>query len=615
MYLRHFSARASAAAGAAVASSSGLIPTAAATATKATIWTATTQQQHQRRMHGALLQQRRAMSGGQQQPPSVPTTSPAPLPDLDVPVDMPPPPRPPSYVAPADRPVTDESLSFLPEGSPLQLQHAAAMAGRLAADGVRLTDGQGMAPQHTDVERLERVFADPDAARVRSTSVHAGKTLLSQQQQQHNSGGGSSSSGPAAVGAGEYYGAQQQRRQLSRLHVLRDSARPDGAMLPDGGSTSSSSGGGGSVGSNYQQQQQQRDTMFSAQHEFSRLEEIDGGGGVPLAPPPIFKPKPEASITDAAGSGNNSNGGGGEEPPARVPLVKQIERDIKKLEYYHGTPQYPELLRQFRDKYGRDGQSPPSSPSGEGEGEGEEQHKYTAGDVSVGLANQPIDFHRSSAKLQAQLSSGPYGYSPVTLMQQHGVMRFQGYVFPPTTELGTLKGVDDLRALQDAHRSRGLVTGAVKSFNALIGRKDRSEDYLATEDRIKTDNHILFKTLKLDAVQRRQMRFMLTDFDYKDRNTAFHVMMSYPYTDWIHVLFMVVMGWSLYQLQVRFGAYEFYDEYLGLDLRQVPSVKKPFLAGLTCVIMLFFLFQPLLVASIATQRAYRIMMRRPIGPP
>ncbi|RNF04049.1 hypothetical protein TraAM80_05326 [Trypanosoma rangeli] len=95
------------------------------------------------------------------------------------------------------------------------------------------------------------------------------------------------------------------------------------------------------------------------------------------------------------------------------------------------------------------------------------------------------------------------------------------------------------------------------------------------------DKHLLYRTLGIDAVQRRQLRAMLSDFDHAYRQTAFHVMMLYPYTDWVHVLYMVLAGLALYNLQSCCGAYEFYDEYLGLDLRQMPRLKKPFLAGVT----------------------------------
>ncbi|EPY29221.1 hypothetical protein STCU_04664 [Strigomonas culicis] len=200
-------------------------------------------------------------------------------------------------------------------------------------------------------------------------------------------------------------------------------------------------------------------------------------------------------------------------------------------------------------------------------------------------------------------------------MQQHGVMRFQAYAFPPSTELGALKGVEEVRQAVDAHRGNAVVAAARRRVNALLGRRDDRDDYVATGDRPAEDTHLVYRTLGLDAVQRRQMRFMLTDFDYADRQTSFHVMLSYPYADWLHVLYMCLAGWALYQLQVRYNAYDYYDEFLGLDLRQVPSLQKPFLAGMTVLFMVFFMFQPLLVASIATNRAYRIASKRPIGPP
>lgn len=522
-------------------------------------------------------------------------------PEEDVPIDMPASPKPAFYVPPAEREITDPSLSFLRKGDPLQQRHEAAMAQKRRDEGVQLGAGQEFAPQAQERQREPRVFADANAARVQSTSVHAGMPLLRGEGEADHA---------STVGSGEYYAAASAlphqgggggSEARGRLHILKGSAgreRLDAAhaMLASREAVTKS-------------EHQLRDTIFGPKYEYSHLEDVVGED-VGLPPPSSSGAgsSPPNRLDDSAVSSN-----GNPETP-KTPLAKQIERDIKKLEYYQGSPQYPELLRQFREKYGK-AKGKDGAADDAGAEEEEERQKYTSEEVSQGLENQPIDFNRTSPLLQAQLSSGPHGYNPVTIMQQHGVMRFQGYAFPPSTELGKLKGVDDIKVMQDAYRERGLVAAVRKSFNAVVGRRDPKEEYLATEDRVRPDNHLLFRTLKLDAVQRRQMRFMLTDFDYKDRNTAFHVMMSYPYTDWIHVFFMVLVGWCLYKLQLRYGAYEFYDEYLGLDLRQVPNVKKPFIAGITVLVMVFFLFQPLLVGSIATNRAYRILMRRPIGPP
>ncbi|CAM39959.1 conserved hypothetical protein [Leishmania braziliensis MHOM/BR/75/M2904] len=418
---------------------------------------------------------------------------------------------------------------------------------------------------------------DADAARVGSTSVHAGQSLF---QRSGIDTGVYYYNAPRALSAAEEdtpgVGTLDASHR-SRLHILREQALHRGAAaapLETDPAAEALSGDGSGVGSSGSITREQ--SMFAASHEFAAVDKT---------PQKLEDERHRATPK---------------------PIVKQLEADIKKLEYYQGTPHYDKLLADFRAKYNAE-QTPKKGAKGP---------VYMADEVERGLEGQPIDYHHSSTKLQAQLLSGPRAYDLVTIMQQQGVMRFQGYAFPPTAELGKLKGDGDgLKALHDAHKSHPLVAQVRRGMNALIGRNDARDDYVAMEDKSKEDTHLLYRTLGLGAVQRRQLRYMLTDFDHADRNTTFHVMMSYPYTDWLHVFYMMLVGWCLYQLQVRCGAYDFYDEYLGLDLRQVPRLQKPVLAGITIIVMVFFFFQPLLVASIATTRAYRIAMKRPIGPP
>lgn len=498
-------------------------------------------------------------------------------------IDMPTPPRPAFYVPPEQRDPSDESLAFLKPGSPLQHLH------QHQADAP-IPDGLDRAPSLTARVKPAPAYMDADASRVQSTSVHAGQPLLHRRSvvdtssYYFNNNAAHTELGEGSKGAPD--GASESHR--SRLYTLQDvqprGAASDATPLGRAPSTAALDGLGSSNGSESTSKER---SIFAAAREFAAVD------------------KTIEELEDE------------QQRAAPKPAVKQLEADIKKLEYYYGTPQYEKLLAEFRKKYGADGEVKGGS------GNGEEASKktgdsraYSPSEVDRGLEAQPIDYLRSSPKLQAQLLSGPRAYDPVTIMQQQGVMRFQGYAFPPTVKLGKLKGdKDQLKALHDAHRSHPLVTRVRQGFNALIGRKDARDDYVAAEDKSKEDTHLVYRTLGLDAVQRRQMRYMLTDFDHADRHTTFHVMMSYPYTDWLHVFYMVLVGWCLYQLQVRYGAYEFYDEFMGLDLRQVPRLEKPVLAGITVIVMVFLLFQPLLVASIATTRAYRIAMRRPIGPP
>lgn len=321
--------------------------------------------------------------------------------------------------------------------------------------------------------------------------------------------------------------------------------------------------------------------------------------------------------------------------PPPLTRTQEMELEAKKLEYYYGTPEYPALLDAFRRKYAGEEEEAEAADHGGAGGDAKTTTKkqkdreklYTPEEINRGLAAQPIDYLRSSSKLQMQLNEGPRGYDPITMLQRQGLMRFQGYAFPPSTELGKLrlgdaKGVGEEewdRVVERTHRRspRDLVR---KAFYSLLGREDPRHDHLAPapselEKGAREDRSLAFRLTGLDVTQRRQMRYMLTDFDYGDRQTAFHVMMTYPYTDWIHVCLMVAVGMALYYLQIQVNAYEFYDEYLGLDLRQAPSAKKPVIAGLTTMVMVFVLFQPLLVVSIGITRAYRIIRRRPIGPP
>ncbi|KAG5490456.1 hypothetical protein JKF63_00576 [Porcisia hertigi] len=496
-------------------------------------------------------------------------------------IDTPPPPRPAFYVPPEERDPSDESLAFLKPGSPLQ--HLTRQDTE-----VELPEGLERAPSIAERQRAAPTYMDADAARVGSTSVHAGQSLL--QQHSRIDTGAYYYSAPRALSAAEE-GAPAASAECashrSRLHILQEHAPHRGweaallATSPVAGALGAFGGGSGGVGS--REGTAKDKSMFAASHEFSALGNTPGE---------LADERQRAALQST---------------------VKSLEADIKKLEYYQGTPQYDKLLADFRAKYSAQGHGDGAEKSGK---RGAEGPVYTAEEVERGLEGQPIDYHHSSMKLQSQLLSGPRAYDPVTIMQQQGVLRFQGYAFPPTAELGKLKmDGGDLKALHNAHRSHPLVAQVRRGINALTGRRDARDDYVVMDDKSREDTHLLYRTLGLDAVQRRQIRYMLTDFDHADRSTTFHVMMSYPYTDWLHVFYMVLVGWCLYQLQVQCGAYDFYDEYLGLDLRQVPRLQKPVLVAITILVMVFFLFQPLSVASIATTRAYRIAMRRPIGPP
>lgn len=491
-------------------------------------------------------------------------------------IDTPLPPRPAFYVPPEQRDPEDESLAFMKGGSPLE-----HIKPKVLPDGA-LPHGVDAAPSLKERNAPQLHYMDADASRLRSTSVHAGHPLVGSR---------------TTIDTGAYYFDDPKKLGVGgntrHLHAVLEEDSQSSGRVPNRSRTTALQDkqptkpagvflGGGGVGGHSLSSTTKERTIFAASHEYTPMDTST------------------EEVEDA------------KERTTPKPKVRQLEADIKKLEYYYGTPQYEKLLTEFRKKYEhREEEEGDSATRGVSEG-----REYSADEKAKGLETQPIDYLRGSVKLQTQLTSGPRAYDPITVMQQHGVLHFQGYAFPPSTELGKLKGdPSDLTALIDQHKTNPIVARVRRGFNALVGRRDARDDYLAGRDAPKEDQHLLYRTVGLDAVQRRQMRYMLTDFDYADRHTAFHVMMSYPYTDWIHAFYMVLVGWCIYQLQVILGAYEFYDEYMGLDLRQVPRMQKPVLVGITVVVMVFLLFQPLLVASIATTRAYRIVTRRPLGPP
>ncbi|CCW67401.1 unnamed protein product [Phytomonas sp. Hart1] len=403
------------------------------------------------------------------------------------------------------------------------------MTTPVASDWVESADspptlgpGQQYAPQHREQPRPTARYVDSDAARVQSTSVHAGRPIMQE---------------TSSVGMGVYYGL---RSESLRKPVPRSSLDPPQPA---------------SIDEALHLDEERRLSGESRE----RLESI-------------FLPKHDA-LSPSNASGVSPQGSSTTD---KLSFEKQLKLDVKQLEYYHGTAKYPELLNKFRDKYQNynsnqfQGKSMPTKANDSRE------------------TKEPVDYQHLSEKLKAQLYTGPHSYHPISLMEQHGVFRFQGYAFPPSLELGNLKSELDLTKLHASYQSKGVLALLRRSFNALVGLPDTRDAYLATYDRAKEDKHIIYRTLGLDAVQRRQMRFMLSDFDHADRHTSFHVMMTYPYADWLHVFFMVFVGWCLYKLQLHLNAYDFYDEYLGLDLRQVPSLKKPFLVIMTTVVMVFF---------------------------
>lgn len=256
---------------------------------------------------------------------------------------------------------------------------------------------------------------------------------------------------------------------------------------------------------------------------------------------------------------------------------QQLRQDIEKLEYFQGSPKYQKLLEEFREKYTAEELAAAT----------QEVRTYTDVEKAAGLEGEPLDLNRLSAVSHAKVTDGPGQYHPINLMQQAGVGLYDGYAFSPSLELGKLNLDTSLASDSLKHQVSG---GAHK------------------------DTSLLFKYFGVTDIQRRQIRLCLSDIDKRDTGVSIHVMMSYPYSDWLFYFYLTV-GWlCLYYGQKKVKAYEFYDEYLGLDLRQVSRLQKPLLAFISAVILMTFLLQPIVLSTIATTRIYRILLKRPIGP-
>jgi hypothetical protein len=193
------------------------------------------------------------------------------------------------------------------------------------------------------------------------------------------------------------------------------------------------------------------------------------------------------------------------------------------------------------------------------------------------------------------LTSGPHAFHPMLVMQQQGILREHGYAFSPMKELGKFGGDPTL-----AKPDFSLASDSLKNQVSGDAHEDKS---------------IAFRYFGVNSLQRRQIKMCLSDIDRHDYNITFHVLASYPYTDWLHAFYVLSFGLFLYDMQKRYRMYDFYDEYLGLDLRQVRSLEKPVLLAVTFIVMFTVLMQPMMLITIASTRIYRILMGRPIGPP
>lgn len=105
------------------------------------------------------------------------------------------------------------------------------------------------------------------------------------------------------------------------------------------------------------------------------------------------------------------------------------------------------------------------------------------------------------------------------------------------------------------------------------------------------------------------------DYDWGDSRATAHVLMMYPWAEYIWVGLSVFLFLKLFNYQIDNHSMIFYDEYLGLDLRMVPRAERGIIGMFTFGFIFFLIRHPLMVASVTIQRLYRIARGRHMGPP
>jgi hypothetical protein len=259
--------------------------------------------------------------------------------------------------------------------------------------------------------------------------------------------------------------------------------------------------------------------------------------------------------------------------------IAAYRREMEELDYYIGTPSYAEKKAAFDKKYGMFDE--------EGQDVSDQfRAPYTSKQVEQGLENEPIDIAHGSLKFQQAVAGNQMlKFHPGIVAGQMGLNTFKGYAFPPSVELGKLQRDVAIEA----------------------------ERQMAMEKKVKQKD-FLEKVTGFDPIQRKQVKLVLADFDRKDTQTAMHVLHSYPYADNIAVFLVCALFMTLYQLQIIFDADEFYQEFLGIDNRTRPQLRKP-MYGIIAFFVAACFVHPCNLGAISLTRAYRIYMRRPLGPP
>lgn len=107
----------------------------------------------------------------------------------------------------------------------------------------------------------------------------------------------------------------------------------------------------------------------------------------------------------------------------------------------------------------------------------------------------------------------------------------------------------------------------------------------------------------------------LSDFDWGDRRATGHVAHLYPWAPTIIAALVMGTTYLLYHLQLQYHAIDYYDDFLGLDVRKYQPAEGAFVFVVAGVFVRFLVWHPTLLAVIVGTRILRMKRGLPIGPP
>ncbi|CUG90324.1 Hypothetical protein, putative [Bodo saltans] len=421
------------------------------------------------------------------------------------------PPMPPNYVPVELRDASDESLMFL------RNKPSAAMPKRPI-----LPEGCIEAPHLPDRPKKEPRYIDEHAARLKTTSVGAGRPLVQ----------------PSATSF-----TYEDTRKQGEPNVVEGQAP-------------------------------QTFHRTSTPSQEAKLESAGRSGGS------------TSSRTAATASGEGKADAQtpdeelGRKMAAAIPRTRldDLRADIQKLDYYQGTPEYMKELDAFRAKYG-DGQQLSIE-----DGDEANRRPYTAEEVARGLKGEPLDLNRSSHRLQSILTQGPHGYHPDRLMQQYGFASMDaGYAFSPAKIIGQLDAAAPSGSLDANKPDYNLASQELKDQIAFNAHEDKT---------------LAFRYLGINTIQRRQIRMCLSDLETRDYNST--LLQYYCMGMWLTNKSKMNHCEPKHNIRdVFFIARMLKMLLMEPELDSVHrKLEKPLLVVATLV-MLFFLWQPVTLASIA----------------